>query len=237
MDEAKYCTANEKRMIDSLDKAWDVLATITAACLPSHFEASLPHTTGRLFPTESIIDAFYYPPHSASTVLCASHQDPSYKAPVFVTWLKRRSGDCGDLGLEMRGCIGCLEPIVFLPGLSEYALRSSMQDKRFPPVRLEEVPLLTCRISILYQFETCAHTHDWQVGVHGVLISFLDDQGRRYSATYLPEVARDHGMTHDIAIRELVIKAGYAGPCSQELLAAYAEFVPRVSGDKCIVAV
>merc|ERR1719373_1253220 len=95
--------------------------------------------------------------------------------------------------LELRGCIVCLEPVVFTPGLSDYALRSSQHDKRFPPIQLEELPSLTCRLSILYQFEPCLHIYDWQVGLHGVLINFLDTHGRRYSATYLPEIPRDHG--------------------------------------------
>jgi AMMECR1 domain-containing protein len=61
--------------------------------------------------------------------------------------------------------------------------------------------------------------YDWQVGVHGILINFTDAQQRSYTATYLPEVARDHGMTQASAIRELVAKAGYAGPCDQYLIA------------------
>lgn len=146
--------------------------------------------------------------------------DPAFRAPIFVTWLKkRRRSDRGQGGeLELRGCIGCLEPVVLRPGLSEYALRSSLQDRRFAPVQLDEVPSLTCKLSILYQFEMCGHIHDWEVGLHGVLINFADSKGRQYSATYLPEVARDHGMTHEVAIRELVAKAGYVGPCDQDLL-------------------
>lgn len=144
--------------------------------------------------------------------------DPLFKAPLFVTWMKRRKTKHGSTDLELRGCIGCLEPVVFSPGLSDYALRSSLQDKRFPPIQLEELPLLTCKLSILYQFEPCLNIYDWQVGLHGVLINFLDAHGRRYSATYLPEVAREHSMTRDVAIRELVVKSGYAGPCGEDLL-------------------
>lgn len=147
-----------------------------------------------------------------------SSADPSFKAPLFVTWLKRRRGARADGDLELRGCIGCLEPVVFRPGLSDYALRSSLQDRRFPPVQLDEVPHLTCRLSILHQFELCSHAYDWQVGLHGVLIGFADSFGRQYSGTYLPEVAREHGMTREVAIRELVIKAGYTGPCDKDLL-------------------
>jgi AMMECR1 domain-containing protein len=85
-------------------------------------------------------------------------------------------------------------------------------------VLLEEVPSLTCRLSILCEFETCKHVYDWQVGVHGILINFTDAKQRSYTATYLPEVARDHGMTQASALRELVAKAGYTGPCDQYIL-------------------
>eukprot|EP00930_Biecheleria_cincta_P008587 TRINITY_DN110076_c0_g1_i1.p1 TRINITY_DN110076_c0_g1~~TRINITY_DN110076_c0_g1_i1.p1 ORF type:complete len:367 (+),score=72.91 TRINITY_DN110076_c0_g1_i1:56-1102(+) len=120
--------------------------------------------------------------------------------------------------LELRGCIGCLEPIHFHSGLSEYAIRSSMKDRRFPPVKLDEVSSLTCRLSILHQFEPCAHAFDWQVGLHGVLLNFSDSHGRKFSATYLPEVAKEHGMSREVAIRELVAKSGYGGPCTPEIL-------------------
>lgn len=142
--------------------------------------------------------------------------DPGYKAPIFVTWYRNKRN--GNSGLEMRGCIGCLEPVVLQPGLSEYALRSSMQDKRFSPVKLDEVSSLTCKISILYQFEVCADPYDWEVGVHGILVSFSDAEGKAYSATYLPEVPPENSMTRQTAIRELVTKSGYTGPCDQEFL-------------------
>jgi len=144
--------------------------------------------------------------------------DPSFKAPLFVTWLKKRQRSHEGDDLELRGCIGCLEPITFHSGLSEYAIRSSMKDHRFPPVKLDEVPSLTCRLSILHEFEPCSHAFDWQVGVHGILLNFSDLRGRKYSATYLPEVAREHGMTREVAIRELVAKSGYTGPCDKAIL-------------------
>eukprot|EP00927_Polykrikos_kofoidii_P085258 TRINITY_DN9223_c1_g1_i1.p1 TRINITY_DN9223_c1_g1~~TRINITY_DN9223_c1_g1_i1.p1 ORF type:complete len:403 (-),score=52.41 TRINITY_DN9223_c1_g1_i1:308-1423(-) len=145
--------------------------------------------------------------------------DPLMKAPLFVTWLKQRPGERSEIcEPELRGCIGCLEPVSFRPGLSEYVLRSSLHDRRFPPVMLEEVPTLICRLSILYQFEDCSYVYDWSIGLHGVLINFTDAQQRNYSATYLPEVAREHGMSHNSAIRELVVKSGYTGPCDQGLL-------------------
>lgn len=43
------------------------------------------------------------------------------------------------------------------------------------------------------RYEEAAHAWDWQVGLHGVILAFKcpNGSGRRYSATYLPEVARE----------------------------------------------
>lgn len=42
--------------------------------------------------------------------------------------------------------------------------------------KLFKVPSLTCRISILHQFEPCAHAFDWQVGVSAPEFFFYTDQ-------------------------------------------------------------
>mmetsp|Transcript_26431 Transcript_26431/g.55965 ORF Transcript_26431/g.55965 Transcript_26431/m.55965 type:complete len:265 (-) Transcript_26431:191-985(-) len=151
--------------------------------------------------------------------------DPSLRAPLFVTWLKQREDSKlpTKRDLELRGCIGCLEPVVLMSGLSEYVIRSSMQDKRFSPVALSEVACLVCKLSILHEFEVCRDPYDWEVGVHGVLINFSDPSssssgGRQYSATYLPEVPKEHGMSREKTISELVAKSGYTGPCNEALL-------------------
>ena len=41
----------------------------------------------------------------------------------------------------------------------------SLSSWRNGRLKLFKVPSLTCRISILHQFEPCAHAFDWQVGV------------------------------------------------------------------------
>lgn len=141
--------------------------------------------------------------------------DPSFQAPMFVTWMKSRPNLPN---LELRGCVGCLEPIALRPGLSDYAIRSSTQDRRFPPVAPDELPLLTCKLSILHKFEKCTHVYDWKIGVHGLVINFSDVRGWNYTATYLPEVAQEHNMSHETAIRELVNKSGYKNAVDQTLL-------------------
>lgn len=51
---------------------------------------------------------------------------------------------------------------------------------------------------------------DWVVGKHGIRISF-SYHGRRYGATYLPDVAKEQGWTKEEALESLVRKAGWSG--------------------------
>jgi AMMECR1 domain-containing protein len=85
-----------------------------------------------------------------------------------------------------------------------------LKDRRFDPIRLHDVPYLRVAVSILVKYETCLHAHDWNVGVHGIIIRFSVGSVE-YSATYLPEVAHEQGWTQEQAVRSLVKKAGYHG--------------------------
>lgn len=121
---------------------------------------------------------------------------------VFVTWTKADG--------TLRGCIGCLEPIC-VSRLGEYALKAALHDSRFSPIGPSELSELSCHVSVLHSFEPTKHIYDWCIGTHGVVLEFPGPRSRRYSATYLPEVALEHGMTHQVALRELVRKSGYRG--------------------------
>lgn len=151
----------------------------------------------------------------------AAPDDWSVQVPgIFVTWLAR-----GDEGEKLRGCRGSLKPQSLARGLAHYACRSAV-DERMAPVTLTDVPSLTCRISILGCLEDCDDAYDWEVGPHGVHISFSVPIGgvgwlcgvTSYSATYLPEVMMSHGMSHEVAIRKLVRKSGYQGVCDDNLI-------------------
>lgn len=51
---------------------------------------------------------------------------------------------------------------------------------------------------------------DWNLGTHGIRISFVH-RGRRYGATYLPDVAVEQGWTKEETIESLMQKAGWDG--------------------------
>ncbi|EAQ83309.1 hypothetical protein CHGG_09713 [Chaetomium globosum CBS 148.51] len=83
-------------------------------------------------------------------------------------------------------------------------------DTRFNPVRAAELPSLAVAVTLLTDFEDAADAADWELGVHGLRISFRYN-GRRYGATYLPDVAVEQGWTKEETLVSLMRKAGWMG--------------------------
>ena len=71
--------------------------------------------------------------------------------------------------------------------MGQYALISALEDDRFDPVTIEELPKMSIGLSLLVNFKSIANPLNWQVGKHGVEIDFKV-KGRKYSSTFLPEV-------------------------------------------------
>lgn len=132
---------------------------------------------------------------------------PIETSPLFVTWNKisRRSRN-----RSLRGCIGTFEPQDLNVGLKEYALIAALHDNRFNKIALVELPRLEVAVTLLTDFEQCEHPMDWELGVHGMKITFFE-RHRPHSATYLPDVAVEQGWTKDETLDSLVRKAGYTG--------------------------
>ncbi|EMD68686.1 hypothetical protein COCSADRAFT_33564 [Bipolaris sorokiniana ND90Pr] len=131
--------------------------------------------------------------------------------PLFVTW---NTISPGSHERRLRGCIGTFEPLSLSTGLSSYALTSAFDDTRFPPITKQELPSLECAVTLLTHFEPVDDPMDWEVGVHGLRISFTD-KGRRYGSTYLPDVAREQGWSKEETIVSLMRKAGWGGRKSE----------------------
>jgi uncharacterized protein (TIGR00296 family) len=113
------------------------------------------------------------------------------QTPLFVTWDKYKFS--AQSQYVLRGCIGTLSPKPLITAIGEYSLMAALQDRRFKPVESHELPHLRVGVSLLVKYEDCDHVHDWEVGVHGIIIKFTDDDNVMYSATYLPEVAKEQG--------------------------------------------
>lgn len=137
---------------------------------------------------------------------------PNDEYPLFVTWHKKTS----DGDLQLRGCIGNFNPLPLHKGLRDYALISALRDSRFRPIRLEELPKLTCAVSLLTDFEVADNYLDWEVGVHGIWIEFVHLNGKKDTATYLPEVMIEQEWTKEEAIESLLRKGDFRGAITKD---------------------
>lgn len=155
--------------------------------------------------------------------------DPDAEYPLFVTWNKAAGG--GEY--HLRGCIGTFEAQPLADGLSSYAVIAALHDSRFSRVSARELPSLQVAVTLLTDFEDADDILDWELGTHGIRISFQWD-GRRHGATYLPDVATEQGWTKEQTLVSLMRKAGWEGRRDRwrEVADAGAMKVVRYRGDK-----
>lgn len=72
-------------------------------------------------------------------------------------------------------------------------------------------------MSLLTNFEKAKDYLDWDIGTHGIWIEFEDDNGRRRTATYLPDVIPDQNWDKIEAIDSLLRKGGFQGRITQSV--------------------
>ena len=131
---------------------------------------------------------------------------------MFVTWnlhIPPKEHSEGEKEI-LRGCIGTFAKEELRKNLSLYSFISAFRDSRFPPISKKEIPFLSATVSLLQEFEIIKDPYDWEVGTHGIQIKFKAD-GQNYSATFLPEVAKEQGWDQKQTLMELLEKAGYNG--------------------------
>lgn len=122
---------------------------------------------------------------------------------------------------ELRGCIGTFSGNEVLERqLPSFVKQSAFHDSRFKPLSHLELLDLKVSVSLLVDFETLpkGQVNNWQVGKHGIIIHFQDDNGRWLDATYLPEVATQFPWSKTECLNSLYKKAGYSKPVSQRLM-------------------
>lgn len=133
---------------------------------------------------------------------------PNEQSPIFVTYKYTKSDN-------LRGCIGNFEPAELHKQLREYAVIAALEDHRFSPMSLSDLPKITCTVSLLHSFEKCGGWNDWEVGRHGVRLRF-----RHHRATFLPSVAEEQGWDQARTLSALLSKGGFKGEVTKEVLEA-----------------
>ncbi|PHH76845.1 hypothetical protein CDD82_3777 [Ophiocordyceps australis] len=206
------------RSLDALQASW---AAYLSSSLPASPDPSVPLKDPALrrvaassssSSSSSSLASSLPSPAAASTPATSTSSLPlgPTSAPLFVTW--NTMEDDGDTSL--RGCIGTFEPQPLSTGIADYAVTSAMMDARFSPIRKSELPSLQVAVTLLTDFEELTDPHDWEIGTHGIRLSF-HDRARRYGSTYLPDVAAEQGWTKDETLFSLVRKAGWIGSRSR----------------------
>jgi AmmeMemoRadiSam system protein A len=123
---------------------------------------------------------------------------PALLAPraVFVTLRRRRSG-------ELRGCRGervATRPLV--RSVMDMVIASAVDDPRFEPVRLAEVPELHIEISALTPARPI-RPEEVEVGRHGLIAS-----AGRFVGLLLPQVATQYRLSREEFLQAVCEKAG-----------------------------
>lgn len=204
---AQYVKSAEATNGEKAAKRLPALQRLAATSNPSSSSSS----SGFSSPSTSSTVSLATPSSGADTPGTSVSSLPATPAeqqehPLFVTWntVSPRHGT------SLRGCIGTFEPLELDEGLSSYALTSALNDMRFSPITARELPSLEVAVTLLTDFEDAADAEDWEVGTHGLRLSF-HYHGKRYGSTYLPDVASEQGWTKEETLVSLMRKAGWMG--------------------------
>lgn len=104
----------------------------------------------------------------------------------------------------LRGCIGEIVPRRALyEAVMDQAINSALNDYRFAPVKISEIPQLEFEISALTPPKAVESYKDIIIGKHGMTLS---KNGR--SAVFLPQVAPEQGWGLEETLKHLSVKAG-----------------------------
>jgi AmmeMemoRadiSam system protein A len=105
---------------------------------------------------------------------------------------------------ELRGCIGYVDPVRSLLETVELAAAmAATEDRRFPPVGVEELPRIEIEISALSAPEEIHGPEEIEIGTHGVLLETAHHRG-----LLLPQVALEQDWDARTLLEHTAAKAG-----------------------------
>lgn len=105
------------------------------------------------------------------------------------------------------GISGCLLPQP-LTAFKDLAIMAATEDPHNIPIQPGDVQFLECTAMVVTCMEAARDMTDWELGVHGILVSFEDHKGKTYGESYLPGIPVLCGWTKEHTINQLLQKAG-----------------------------
>ena len=141
------------------------------------------------------------------------------KRGLFVTLTK---------GGELRGCIGRVEsrdPLFRL--VAEMARAAALDDPRFSPLTVAELPKIEIEISVLSPLEPLEDVKTIEIGRDGLMV-------RRgfASGLLLPQVASNHRWSREEFLSQVCIKAGPGREAWREKRTEFFSFTAEVFSEK-----
>jgi AmmeMemoRadiSam system protein A len=111
--------------------------------------------------------------------------------------------------------------------VAEMAVAAAVEDPRFPPLTLDELPLITIEISVLSPLEEVEDVEEIEVGKHGLYII----RGF-YRGLLLPQVATEYNWDRETFLQHTCLKAGLPTDCWQDQETKIYKFSAEVFGEE-----
>ena len=105
---------------------------------------------------------------------------------------------------ELRGCIGYITPMKSLAEtVRDVASYAALEDSRFTPVTVQELPLLEYEVSVMSPLRRVQDIKEIKVGKHGLIMKQGETEG-----ILLPQVPVEERWDRDTFIEQTCLKAG-----------------------------
>ena len=105
---------------------------------------------------------------------------------------------------ELRGCIGYITPMKSLAEtVRDVASYAALEDSRFTPVTVQELPLLEYEVSVMSPLRRVLDIKEIKVGKHGLIMKQGETEG-----ILLPQVPVEERWDRDTFIEQTCLKAG-----------------------------
>ena len=93
---------------------------------------------------------------------------------------------------------------------NKYAIEGAFNDPKYDEIEIEELKDLHWKVQLLVNFEEAKDCYDWNIGQHGIEITFeFNDQ--TFTGKTLPSTPYEFEWNKQTTLRYMAQKAGYFG--------------------------